>query len=143
MPLLYVWLDGELFMHGTGARGHLRTNVEHEPRACFEIDAPGEIFDYGRFECDSTVAYRSVILFGRVRLVDDPAVKTRFCDALMAKYAKPERDRPRGFYPRLDHIAVYALTPERITGKETPLPAIEQQWPALDRSKSPNARAPA
>jgi nitroimidazol reductase NimA-like FMN-containing flavoprotein (pyridoxamine 5'-phosphate oxidase superfamily) len=142
VPLLYVWLDGEVFMHGTGARGHLRANVEHEPRACFEIDEPGEVFDYGRFECDSTVAYRSVILFGHVRLVEDVDVKARFCDALMAKYAKPERDRPRGFYPRLGLIAVYALKPERITGKELALPAVEQQWPAVDRSKTPNARIP-
>ena len=58
-------------MHGTGARGHLRANIEHEARACFAIDEPGEVFDYGRFECDSTVSYASVVAFGRVTVVDD------------------------------------------------------------------------
>jgi hypothetical protein len=28
-----------------------------------------------------------------------------------------------------------------MTGKETPLPAVAEQWPALDRTKSPHARA--
>ena len=30
VPLLYVWLDGQVFVHNTAARGHLRTNVEHD-----------------------------------------------------------------------------------------------------------------
>ena len=57
VPMLYIWADNQLFLHGTSARGHLRANVEHEPRACFELDEPGEVFDYGRFECDSGLAY--------------------------------------------------------------------------------------
>src|SRR6059036_410988 len=73
VPLLYVCMDGEVFVHNTLARGHLRANADHEPRVCFEIDEPGEVFAYGRFECDSTVEYRSVIVFGRIRVVEDLA----------------------------------------------------------------------
>ena len=139
VPLLYVAMDGEVYVHNTSARGHLRANVEHEPRVCFEIDQPGEIFAYGRFECDSTVSYQSVILFGKIRVVDDRAAKQRFCEGLMTKYGKPDWDRPKGFFPRLDEITVYAITIERVTGKANPLPGVAQQWPALDRTKSPNA----
>lgn len=35
----------------------------------------------------------------------------------MAKYGKPDTDRPKAFYPRIDVITVYALRAERITGK--------------------------
>ena len=69
VPLLYVWMDGEVWTHNTSARGHLRSNVDHEPRVCFEVDEPGQVFPYGRFECDSTLSYASVILFGRIRVV--------------------------------------------------------------------------
>ena len=62
-----------------------------------------KVFDYGRFECDTGLAYRSAIAYGRIR-------KSRFFDALLAKYG----------------TGVYAI-------------AVEQ-WPALDRTKSPNAR---
>ena len=69
---------------GTVARGHLRANVDHEPRVCFEIDEPGEVFPYGRFECDTGLAYRSVTAFGRIRVVDDRAQKSGFFDKLWA-----------------------------------------------------------
>ena len=142
LPLLYVWMDGQVFVHNTRAPGHLRTNVDHDSRVCFEVDEPGEVFAYGRFECDSSVAYRSVILFGRIRVVEEVETKHRFCEGLMAKYAKRDWERPKGFFPRLDQITVYAITVERMTGKETPLPAVSQQWPAADNTKSPSAVPP-
>ena len=142
LPLLYIWLGGEIFVHNSAVPGHLLTNVVHDPRVCFEMDEPGEVFDYGRFECDSSVAYRSVIAFGKIRIVTDLATKQRFCDALMAKYGRPDTTRPKGFYPRINDITVYAIAVERMTGKETPLPALSEQWPAQDRTKTPNARPP-
>ena len=61
-------------------------------------------------------------------------------EALMAKYGNKEWIRPKGFFPRIDLITVYAIAIERMTGKETPLPPPSQQWPALDNTKTPNAR---
>ncbi len=142
VPLLYVWMDGRIFVHNTSARGHLRANIDREARVCFEIDRAGEVYDYGRFECDSSIAYRSVIAFGRIRVADDRATKQRFFDALLAKYGKPDTGRPKGFYPRLDETTVYAIDIERLTGKETQLPAVADQWPAKDNTKTPNARFP-
>ncbi|HUQ73098.1 MAG TPA: pyridoxamine 5'-phosphate oxidase family protein [Burkholderiales bacterium] len=139
VPLLHVFSADEIGVHNTAARGHLRTNAERESRVCFEVDEPIEVFDYGRFECDTGLAYRSAIAFGRIRIVDDRAAKARFFDALMAKYGTGA-DRPKSFYPRLDEVTVYAIAVERITGKYCPLPPIAEQWPALDRTKSPNAR---
>lgn len=141
VPLLYVWMEDQVFVHTTSARGHLRTNVERESRICFEVDEPDQVFDYGRFECDSGLAYSSVVLFGTIRIIEDRAVKQRFCEMLMQKYGKPDTaGRPKGFFPRLDIITVYAIAVERITGKEQVL--LAQQWPAIDFTKTPNARAP-
>ena len=58
-----------------------------------------------------------------MRVVDDHAAKQRFCDRLMAKYRGRDVGRPKGFYPRLDHITVYAIE-------------------ARDRTKTPDATAP-
>ena len=139
VPMLYVWMTGEVWLHNTRAPGHLRANVEHEPRVCFEVDEPGEVFPYGRFECDTSLAYRSVVAFGRIRIVDERDQKQAFCDALMEKYGDPGWARERGVYPRLDLITVYAVTIERMTGKQTPLPALADQWPAADHTKTPDA----
>jgi nitroimidazol reductase NimA-like FMN-containing flavoprotein (pyridoxamine 5'-phosphate oxidase superfamily) len=140
MPLLHIWMDGEIYLHTGSARGHLRANVEREPRVCFEIDEPDQVFDYGRFECDSGLAYQSVIVFGKIRIVEERVGKQRFCEALMAKYGKPDTSRPKGFFPRIDAITVYAIAIERMTGKEMALPPLSEQWPTKDRTKTPNAR---
>ena len=142
VPLLYVLLDGEIYVHNTVAAGHLRSNVGHEARVCFEVDEPGAVFDYGRFECDSSVAYRSVVVFGKIRIVAERAAKQRFYEALMSKYRKSGPERPKAFFPRLDDVTFYAITVERMTGKETPLPDVAEQWPAKDRTKTPNAKPP-
>jgi nitroimidazol reductase NimA-like FMN-containing flavoprotein (pyridoxamine 5'-phosphate oxidase superfamily) len=142
VPLLYVFKDGRICTHNTIERGHLRVNLEREPRVCFEVDEAGPVFDYGRFECDSSVSYRSVIAFGTVRIVDDLAEKQAFLEALMEKYGTPGRDRPRGFFPRIGRIIVYEMTIERMTGKEQVLPDVAQQWPALDRTPTPDAQPP-
>src|SRR3981081_1926936 len=80
VPLLYVCMDDQVLVHNTSVRGHLRANVDRGQRVCFEVDEPDQVFDYGRFECDSGLAYSSVILFGRIRVVDERDVKQRFCE---------------------------------------------------------------
>jgi hypothetical protein len=141
-PLLYVWDGTEIWVHNTAARGHLRANVEANTRVCFEVDEPGPVFAYGRFECDTGMAYESVVAFGRIRVVAERAAKQGFCEALMAKYGPADSGRPPGFFPRLAQITVYAIAVERITGKRTPFPALAEQWPALDRTGTPDAVAP-
>jgi len=73
-----------------------------------------------------------------IRIVDDRASKIRFFDALLAEYGTGVPGRPKSFYPRLDEVTVYALV-EPVTGKSCPLPPSAEQWPAMDRTKSPTA----
>jgi nitroimidazol reductase NimA-like FMN-containing flavoprotein (pyridoxamine 5'-phosphate oxidase superfamily) len=142
VPLLYVWMKQHIYMHSSAAHGHLRQNIDLDPRACFEIDEPGAVFAYGRFACDTGTSYGSVIAFGRISFVHERDQKELFCEALMQKYALHLPERPKSFFPRLDDIAVFALAIERIAGKMTPLPAASEQWPAIDRTKTPNAVVP-
>jgi nitroimidazol reductase NimA-like FMN-containing flavoprotein (pyridoxamine 5'-phosphate oxidase superfamily) len=100
------------------------------------------VFAYGRFQCDTSIEYRSVVVFGRLGIIEDRALKAAFFDAFMDKYSGGDTGRPKGFYPRLDDVTVYALTVDRMTGKETQLPAPQAQWPAADNTKSPNALPP-
>jgi hypothetical protein len=86
------------------------------------------------------LAFRSVILFGRLRIAEDSPTKQLFCERLMAKYGKPNSIRPKNFFPRLDAITVYTMTVERITGKQRTLPPLSEQWPAIDQTATPHAR---
>lgn len=139
-PFLYVGMNGHLYVHSTSAAGHFRTNIDREPRVCLQLDEQDGVFDYGRFECNSGLAFRSVIVFGTIKVVTERAVKQAFCEVLLRKYGKPGRDRPENFFPRLDLIAVFEIAVERVTGKETAMPPMSEQWPAKDRTKTPEAR---
>lgn len=142
VPLLYIWKKPVIYFHTAAARGHLRQNIDRDARACFEIDEPGQVFAYGRFQCDTGTSYASVIAFGRIALVTPGEQRVWFFDELIKKYAADIDGRPQRFYPRMQHIEVFTLTVERLTGKETPLPALSQQWPALDQTRTPEAVPP-
>lgn len=122
LPLLFVVLDGDVFVHTTSAEGHFRDNLRGGTKVCLEIDEPGEVFAYGRTACDTSISYRSLIAFGTIRDIEDRNEKTRFCNELMAKYATRVPERPQGVFPRLDQIRVYAISIERISGKQSSLP---------------------
>jgi nitroimidazol reductase NimA-like FMN-containing flavoprotein (pyridoxamine 5'-phosphate oxidase superfamily) len=142
VPNLFVYEGGKIFLHTTAISGHFRSNILQSPRISFAISEMGQVFPYGEFACDTSVSYASVVGFGAARIESESAEKSRFFDRFLAKYASPAWQRPSGFYPRLDEVTVYRIDPERITGKKGPLPAIEEQWPALNRTKSPGAVPP-
>jgi len=134
VPNLFVWREGKVHLHTAPYEGHFIANVRHSDRVSFEVDEPGVIFPYGHVECDTSVSYRSVIIFGRIRILGDEAEKTRFYETFLAKYAPPDSwNREKGSFPRLSSTIVYAITPEIVTGKEGKLPALADQWPNSNR----------
>jgi uncharacterized protein len=141
VPNLFVYAEGTIFLH-TALAGHFRDNVERDPRVAFEAAEMGEVYPYGAFTCDTSVSYASIVGFGAIRILPEPAEKARFFDRFLEKYADPAWNHPKSFYPRLDQVTVYAIRPERITGKRTPLPPLAERWPAKNRTKSPGAKAP-
>jgi uncharacterized protein len=142
VPNLFVYDGGKIYLHTTAASGHFRANVAHSPRISFEVAEMGQVFPYGEFECDTTVSYASVIGFGTIHIEADAAEKAHFFDRFLAKYASPNWQRPKSFYPRLDEVTVYRIDAQRITGKKGPLLALGEQWPARNQTKSPGAMPP-
>ena len=137
-PTLYVWMGRTVYMHTSRHEGHFIDNVRHSDRVSFEADEPGQIFPYGHVECDTSVSYRSVIMFGRIRISEVEEEQRRFYAAFMAKYAPPDSwGRDKGSFPRIASTIVYAVTPELVTGKQGTLPAIADQWPNRNLTASP------
>jgi uncharacterized protein len=129
VPNLFVWMEERIYLHTAKQSGHFLANVQFNPRACFEVDEPGETFPYGPVECDTSIAYRSAVVFGNIAVVSDRETKLRFFAAFMSKYAPAESwGRPKDSFPRVDATIVYALQPDVLSGKQTPLPAPAQRW---------------
>jgi nitroimidazol reductase NimA-like FMN-containing flavoprotein (pyridoxamine 5'-phosphate oxidase superfamily) len=70
-----------------------------------------------------------VVVFGRIRIVPELPTRQRFFAAFLSKYAPLDSwGRPKGTFPRIESTILYAITPEIMTGKQTPLPAAEKRW---------------
>jgi nitroimidazol reductase NimA-like FMN-containing flavoprotein (pyridoxamine 5'-phosphate oxidase superfamily) len=142
VPNLFVWHEGTVWLHTARVNGHFARNTSHDNRVCFEVDEPGEIFPYGHIECDTSVSFRSVIVFGNISLVQDADHARKFFEHFMTKYAPADSwGREQGSFPRIEGTNVYAITPSSITGKSGPLPAVAERWPAKNNTLSPQWRA--
>jgi uncharacterized protein len=129
VPNLFVWMDERVYLHTALQAGHFLANVQFSDRVCFEVDEPGATFPYGAVECDTSIAFRSVVVFGRIEIVSDAETKRRFFAAFMAKYAPQDSwGRARGSFPRIASTIVYAIRPEILTGKQAPLPSPGKAW---------------
>lgn len=138
VPNLFTWSGGKVYLHTARYEGHFLTNMRLNDKVCFEIDEPGEVYPYGDIECDTSVSYRSVIIFGRIAIVEDVAKVEEFFRAFMTKYAPEDSwGRPKDSFPRTGGTIVYAITPESITGKQGKLPVASQRWPAKNNTASP------
>jgi uncharacterized protein len=127
VPQLFIVEAGKLWFHNTAAPGHTRANLAANPRVCFEVDAPGFIFPYGeKAQCETSVGFESVILFGTCRVVEGREEKLAFFERFMAKYADSAWERPN-VWPLLDATTVYEVAVEKITGKRRPV-VIAEQW---------------
>ena len=138
VPNLFVRHQQKIYLHTTRHPGHFAANVRHCERVSFEVDEPGEVFPYGNIECDTSVSYRSVVLFGRIQVLDRDEDAVAFFTRFMTKYAPADSwGREVGSFPRIPATIVYEITPEVVTGKHGVLPPLDERWPARNKTLSP------
>lgn len=113
------WYDGERIFFHTASRGRTLTNVQHNPRVCLEVDWRGQWLP-AKTALEFSVEYTGVVVFGRARLLEDPAEKERALQGLLDKYfpeLKPGVDyRPITAKER-DVTAVFAVEIEAWSAK--------------------------
>ena len=118
-------MEGHLYFHGSPAGEKVATAQQNPAASCLVVDAhallPSTFFDPEN-ACPATQFFKSVLVKGHVRLVEDPAEKARALQALMEKL-QPEggfdpiaADNPR-YQAALRGVAVLALSMESVTGK--------------------------
>jgi len=120
VPLMYVYEEGErLFLH-TGARGgHFLSNIRQNPKICVTVSAAGELQQGSPSPCNSALVYKSAIVFGRVGICDGADIDERkswFFDRLLERLGDSRENYSAG-YTMLNHIILYEVTIEMLTGK--------------------------
>ena len=133
------WFDEEnhqVIFHGN-LTGRIRSGLEKNPRVCFEVSEMGSLlpsniaFEFG-------VQYRSVLVFGTVRVLSDPEEARRGLYALITRYF-PGMVAGREYREITDKelraTSVYAIQIGSWSGKENWKDGAVQseEWAPLDK----------
>ena len=114
VPLSYTYREGKLLFHCATA-GHKLDALKAEPRASFCIIDRDQIVPE-----EFTTYYRSVIAFGAVRVLIDPAEVERAARLLAEKYCPAESPQAveQEIGGALSRMCILEMTVSHMTGKE-------------------------
>ncbi|MBK8479470.1 MAG: pyridoxamine 5'-phosphate oxidase family protein [Opitutaceae bacterium] len=114
VPMNFGFLDNALYFHSS-ATGRKIEILKKSNRVCFEIESRAEIVKHAE-PCHWGTKARSLIGYGHVEFITDPAQKARGLDAIMAHHGAPG---PYQYDERqLRAVAVLRIAIESVTGKQ-------------------------
>jgi nitroimidazol reductase NimA-like FMN-containing flavoprotein (pyridoxamine 5'-phosphate oxidase superfamily) len=132
------WFDEanhQIIFH-SNVTGRIRSNVENNPRVCLEVSELGRMLP-SNVALEFSLQFRSVIVFGTARLINDADEAGRVMYGLIHKYfpaMTPGREFRAITDKELKRTSVYAIRIEAWSGKENWKDRADQsdEWPALD-----------
>lgn len=115
VPVNYVYHRGSIYFHG-GRDGQKASYLTENPRVCFEVDEFLGIKEAER-PCECGARYRSVMVYGRFRAVEDRDEKVEALETLVRKYVGEGAIAPMDG-DMVDRVLVGRIVVDRITGKQ-------------------------
>ena len=107
----YCEEDGKLYFHGA-KEGHKIDAI----KACDKVSYC--VYDEGyRKEGEWALNINSVVIFGRIKLVDNPEKAREICTHLCRKFTDDEEYLQKELKNALPRVQCLELTPEHMTGK--------------------------
>ena len=103
--------NGRIFFHGA-KEGHKIDALKKDARVSFTVIDDG-VKDEGGW----AYTFKSVVVFGRVELVEDQNEAIEICRRLARRFNPSEADIEDEIRRAAAHVQVFALIPEHITGK--------------------------
>lgn len=116
--------------------GRMRANIERNPKVCLEASEMGRLLP-SNIALEFSLQYRSVMVFGTVRILESDEEKRAALYGLIRKYF-PAMEAGREYRPitdkELKRTSVYELKIEAWSGKENWNERADQsdEWPTLD-----------
>jgi len=117
IPVHYVYCNQKIYIHGL-IRGLKIDNINSNPNVCFEIDKFEQlIYPEEKSPCDVNTQYRSVIITGTAKMVDDAdeKLKSDILNLIVEKYTPSLAGAPFG--NAIKATGVIEITIKEVTGK--------------------------
>ncbi len=113
VPLSYVYHDNKIFFH-CAKTGHKLDAIARNEKVSFCVIDKDQVVPE-----EYTSYFRSVIVFGKARILDDAAEKRSALEILAARYSPDhEQGRLKEIEKGLGNMCMIELTIEHISGKE-------------------------
>lgn len=114
VPVHYIYYADKIYFHCARA-GHKLENIKNEQRVCFEIDEAIRTED-NPDPCEATTIYKSVIAFGKAKIVEDEATRVVVLKEIVHKYLPAHQNIT--FAPKaLAATAIVEIAIDQMTGK--------------------------
>jgi len=111
----------KIFLHCAN-EGKKLENIRINPNVCFEVEEVKGVI-VKQPTCASSVAYRSVILFGRIKIVSDVKAKAYALQKLVDKYA-PQNPKVPFTDAMLNKTNVLEIEIREMTAKRSPIKPV-------------------
>lgn len=114
VPLSYVYADGKIYFHGAKV-GHKVDAISRNPKASFCVVSEDNVVPE-----KYTTYFRSVIAFGKMRIITDEAEKRASIEVLAKKYFPDDGvdHRNAAIDSEYRGLCMFVLEIEHLTGKE-------------------------
>lgn len=114
VPISYVYDGEKLYFHSAKA-GHKLDAIQREPKASFCVIDQDQIMPE-----EYTTYFRSVIAFGRIRILEDEEEKRAAIERLALKYAPDDsaENRRRAIDREWKPLCVLEMSIDHLSGKE-------------------------
>ena len=113
VPLSYVYTGGRFYFH-CAKSGHKIDAVRHSPKASFCVIGQDQVVPE-----EYTTYYRSVIAFGRARVLEDEGEKRAALEKLAERYSPRQEEGRRAEIDKLfQRVCMVELAVEHMSGKE-------------------------
>ncbi len=114
VPISYVYDNSKLYFHGAKS-GHKLDAIKRYDKASFCVVGQDEIIPK-----EYTTYFRSVIVFGRIRIMEDESEMKKAIQALSVKYNPNgnETERQNAINREWKSLCMMELSIEHISGKE-------------------------
>jgi len=115
VPVHFIVHKERVYIHGL-IKGQKISNLIKNNKVCFEVDEMGAIIPDNESPCDTNTEFKSVIILGTAKMIEDNNLKEEILQAIVAKYT-----------PQLSHLSfpenmmkatgIIEITPTETTGK--------------------------
>lgn len=115
-PLNFAYYEGKIYFH-TAKEGEKIENIKRDSRVCFEVDLPIAYVKASNNPCKADYLFRSVIIKGRAKIIEERNEKLFALNCLMEKY---QRTGGYGEYTeaQLIKVGIVRIDIEKMVGKE-------------------------